>query len=283
MIRINKDLTAVPASLQNPTTEGHWNTIIADTAWHDNDRYKQEDVRTQLRTIYNNKCAFCEKSLLDMPKHVEHFRPKQANAKLTTCDASFGYYWLCFSWDNLLLACGECNSPKNSCFDINGTRATYNRETFANIHNLSAGYDALEQPLFFNPEVNDPEPHLVFDVNSQLSSKNPQMQYTIERCSLNRQELLELRMIILNDLKRDLDEKRLLHGRDVSALMADVVSVFQSFCRNTLANCAFSAWRKYIMRHYSSFLGTENEKPFSLALRFVIERSIRPAFPAIFQ
>jgi hypothetical protein len=69
-------------------------------------RYKVKDIKETLENIYHKKCAFCEKKLLDTSRAIEHFRPKKANNRIKKCDASFGYYWLAFAWDNLLLACG---------------------------------------------------------------------------------------------------------------------------------------------------------------------------------
>src|SRR5690606_33652023 len=63
-----------------------------------NDRYKLDDVKAALKSIYHNKCAFCEQRV-EMT-HVEHYRPKAI------------YYWLAYSWDNLLIACHHCNANK---------------------------------------------------------------------------------------------------------------------------------------------------------------------------
>ncbi len=284
MIRIyKKNLFEVPASLvdKTDTTEKHWEAVVRAGAWCDSERYKEEDVKEALRSIYDNKCAYCEKKLLDMPKHVEHFRPKQANPKIKTetCDASYGYYWLGFSWDNLIWACGECNSPKNSCFDIRGTRATYAGEPFANIHRLSAAYDAIERPLFFNPETADPAPLIDFDASGQIYSpqNDPQIKYTIERCKLYRVDLLQCRMIILNKLKKALSIKANSFGthRDRHRLKQDIEHIVHEFWEEAAEDSSeFAAWRRCILKKAGSFLSLPTQVA-TLTILLVIEESRR--------
>lgn len=70
-----------------------------------NSRYKQDDVKKALQTQYKNKCAFCEQ--YSERWDVEHYRPKTI------------YYWLAYSWDNLLYACPTCNQDyKKAKFDL---------------------------------------------------------------------------------------------------------------------------------------------------------------------
>ncbi len=52
------------------------------------------------------KCCYCEKWGERSGNDVEHYRPKCI------------YWWLAFTWSNLLYACDQCNSRKNSQFDL---------------------------------------------------------------------------------------------------------------------------------------------------------------------
>ena len=101
MIKIHKDLRKVPPSLNSQKTQEKRKELIDKGKYINtsayNDRYKQEDIKNELKRLYNSKCGFCEKDVTDHTPHVEHYRPK---AK---------YWWLAYSWDNLLLACEECN------------------------------------------------------------------------------------------------------------------------------------------------------------------------------
>ena len=99
---IEKDLNSIPNCLSNSTTQEHFQKVITDKKFEKSDRYKCKDVKDNLDKIYHKKCAFCEKSLLDADKPIDHFRPKNG-----------GYYWLSFSWDNLIMTCTECNRSKN--------------------------------------------------------------------------------------------------------------------------------------------------------------------------
>jgi hypothetical protein len=66
--------------------------------------YASKVVKAELEARQHGKCCYCE-TLLDDHKpyaysEVEHWRPKSS------------YYWLGYSWDNLLLSRGFCNKKK---------------------------------------------------------------------------------------------------------------------------------------------------------------------------
>ncbi|MBV0882133.1 hypothetical protein KTQ42_22920 [Noviherbaspirillum sp. L7-7A] len=50
---------------------------------------------------------------------VEHYRPKTSASRLPGCSLTHGYWWLAFTWENLLYACPNCNrSSKNDKFPL---------------------------------------------------------------------------------------------------------------------------------------------------------------------
>lgn len=108
MIKIDKSKVKQPATLNSPLTQQRRNELIEAGKYIDdekyNSRYKggkvagERDVQKILKELYHEKCAFCEQKAEVLA--VEHFRPKSI------------YYWLAYSWDNLLLACQKCNSHK---------------------------------------------------------------------------------------------------------------------------------------------------------------------------
>lgn len=57
-----------------------------------------EVAKTALAEMQHCKCCYCEK-VEEQPKYrdVEHYRPKSQ------------YWWLTWTWDNLLFACVDCN------------------------------------------------------------------------------------------------------------------------------------------------------------------------------
>ena len=148
MIPIHKDLKKIPESLKvdgasilhDPakTTHTRRNELIASgdyppsgqqSALYDS-RYKYQDVKDALRSLYHGKCAYCE--TYDPSPHVEHYRPKRG-----------GYYWLAYSWDNLIVSCSQCNTKKGNKFPIMGQKASFNgtAEDIAQINTLSDDND----------------------------------------------------------------------------------------------------------------------------------------------
>ena len=83
-------------------------TPSAQKAWEifgeNGDRTK---VREQLEEIQNYLCAYCENSLVN-DGHIDHFKPKSSNWKLT------------FDWENLLVSCthnDSCGRKKDDNFE----------------------------------------------------------------------------------------------------------------------------------------------------------------------
>ena len=63
-------------------------------------------MRSALRELFVNKCAYCESSLVGGDMDVEHYRPKGGVSEVP--DHS-GYYWLAYDWENLVASCSFCN------------------------------------------------------------------------------------------------------------------------------------------------------------------------------
>lgn len=203
MIRIKKDLTVIPDSLyisqENPleydkdkncpktslTTQKRRLEVIKAEKYPNSktinesvftaknkgsfdDRYKYKDIKEKLSDIYNDKCAYCETR--ERRLQVEHFRPKSK------------YYWLAYSWDNLLLSCSACNSKKIDVFEIEGTEATFDVNDFKNLNIISQKYNDQEKPKLLNPE-NKQDSELFkffkFDKNGSMFSENERCNYTI--------------------------------------------------------------------------------------------------------
>ena len=86
MIKVEKDFSNIPSILKKENREEAFNNNISSRSYCDSkNRYKVGSVQKRLNKIYNLKCAYCEQKLLDAPKHVEHYRPKNI------------YYWLAYS------------------------------------------------------------------------------------------------------------------------------------------------------------------------------------------
>ncbi len=186
MIHISKP-NIVPEVLNNDTTKRNFKKNVDAEKFVGSDRYTK--IREELSDLYNNKCAYCEKDCDST--HIEHYRPKSI------------YYWLAYSWDNLLLSCHECNTKKSDKFEINNAeRAKYQEEQLSDLHSKISDYDNFENQKLINPEQFMDEKlrnHFTFDGNASIIFKTPEMEHTIEVCDLNRDFLIKKRYAILND------------------------------------------------------------------------------------
>lgn len=63
-------------------------------------------ARKDLYYMQHNKCCYCEWCPGLKARDVEHFRPKAI------------YWWLAWSWPNLLFSCDICNSTKGNYFPL---------------------------------------------------------------------------------------------------------------------------------------------------------------------
>lgn len=247
MIKIEKDLRAIPSSLQVPPTGQAAQTthrkrleMIAQGEYKSNSsndaRYKMSDIKGPLFNIYHGKCAFCEQRVEQW--QVEHFRPKSI------------YYWLAFSWDNLLYACPSCNVSKSNKFDIEGTRAKAPK-SFKTINARSKSYDKKEKRLFFNPEVDDPAPHLTFQKDGLISSAHPQVKYTIATCEVDRSYLNDYRKKIWDDFLNDL-KSEVLVAANRDEIKQNVMVLVRKFRRDaeTAPANEFLAFRRYAIRFF---------------------------------
>lgn len=104
--------------------------------------------RDRLTQIQHGKCAYCEKKI--DKGAIEHYRPK--GAVVTSEDNGVylqpGYYWLAYSWWNMVLACTDCNSQdfKGNKFPIlndEGERCRSHLEEIA--HELPVLIDVVEE------------------------------------------------------------------------------------------------------------------------------------------
>lgn len=149
-------------------------------------------VKPALFAAQHRKCCYCEK-LEEQAKYrdVEHFRPKAT------------YWWLAWTWDNLLFACIDCNRE-------------YKGEQFP----LASGSSALvaeqsppggELPLLIDPadRTSDPLDEIEFRRETIQSRERwkpygltPRGRRTIEVCGLDRPGLLTLYASHVRDLVR---------------------------------------------------------------------------------
>jgi len=232
MIKVTKDLNDIPSILNKKNREDAFDENIKSQSYQDTKNlYKA--VQNKLQNIYNNKCAYCEDKLLNAPKHIEHYRPKSH------------YYWLAYSWDNLFLCCSSCNSSKGIKFDTKNEKIIYSNEPFKGIHTLGKSYDNIEEPYLINPEKDNIANKIVFDKQGKISSQDERVTYTIKTCNLNRNELIEKRMRILNTLNYQLKDALLIYKKKKDKdIFVPIINSFISECKTENDFYAFRVFCK---------------------------------------
>jgi uncharacterized protein (TIGR02646 family) len=242
VIRIDKASISVPESLNSDLTNQRRKELIDNTRYiYDsmyNARYKYNDIKEALEKLYRNKCAYCETK--SERWDVEHFRPKSI------------YYWLAYSWDNLLFACPDCNGFKSNHFEVLEHRVEYQVEDILAIHSLMKKYNQIENNLFFNPEIEDPEPNIRFEVNGKIISDDNRLNYTIEKCKLNRSKLIFARAKLWKDLKVILDRRTIeFQNTKQDSLHIKNEASKEDFINNSQnPENEFLAYRRYMIKHF---------------------------------
>lgn len=260
MIKIEKSFNDIPESLKPATVDFFQTSKIPMTSKNTHavresmaksrkyipeadTRYKHKDIKDSLVKIYGYKCAYCGIHLPQSMLHVEHFRPKGKyppkdgyNTKIHQPHS--GYYWISLSWDNLLLACTDCNNYKGSIFDIEQEqdRATYEKTDHQNwklIHQLSVQYDNQEKPLMINPEKEDPVDHFSFTKDGHLNGKTGRGKYTILVCKLDRADLVEARATIIKHFQSAINNLVAEHKDDCRSFLESAKAQIKTFMDET--------------------------------------------------
>lgn len=133
--------------------------------------------KRDLQRIQHGKCCYCETKFTSSDYGaVEHYRPKNSVRGVASHS---GYWWLAYSWDNLLLSCDVCNSSfKLTHFPLVDASKRVSDPT-GNIDD--------EEPLILDPFRDEPSLHIRFrkEVAAPLTERG---KATIEHCGLNRTE-----------------------------------------------------------------------------------------------
>jgi hypothetical protein len=174
-----------------------------------------------------NKCCYCEKIIPKGYNDVEHYRPKGRAVRDPGCRLTHGYWWLAYSWDNLLFSCSHCNrSAKNDLFPLDRGSTSLIAEDVC---------PGQEKAMLIDPgALTNPVEHIEFVYECPVIGQEKHWwarprdgsafgSYTIKVCDLNRAELRELRTNYVNNhvspqiqlLKTEIalgDSERILHS-----------------------------------------------------------------------
>lgn len=126
--------------------------------------YKHPEIKKNLFTSSNEKCAFCESKPAESGNiEVEHFAPKSVYPEKT------------FEWENLLPACRKCNESKDT-------------------------HDTIIDPII-NPYIDDPSDYIQYDYLEINAIRDTpffeKTDLTIRVCDLNATRLILARSNIL--------------------------------------------------------------------------------------
>jgi uncharacterized protein (TIGR02646 family) len=171
-----------PAILEKKEKEWTDKFLMSGKDRPDNSKYAHEDIRGLLESMSHHKCFYCEQKLKGIPSEIDHFIEVAEQKDLA------------FDWDNLYLACTNCNN-KVPNKDIAVTDA---------LNPCNDTDDIIEQHLSFEKEQ-------IIVANNSIIGHN-----TIQKYKLAEPELDLLRSKILNDFKDvliDITQTQLQEGR----------------------------------------------------------------------
>lgn len=245
MIKINKDLNDIPRSLLSEETHQRRQELINQKKYirteHYNKCYRASDIKEKLKTIHHGKCIYCEQIIEHF--HVEHYRPKSI------------YYWLAFSWDNLLLACPVCNQKKLDNFPLEGIQSltppffTNKKDIARKFNNLSSELNKVEKPILVNPELENPENFIFFLQNGEINSNSSRYRKTIEICQLSRPAIVERRKKIIDSLKRKIT-KELIRAKTSKEQQNSLRGCIRNFIDDASdPTNEFIGFRRYVKKH----------------------------------
>lgn len=154
--------------------------------------YGHADIREALWAAQQHKCCYCEKDIELTYEDVEHYRPKAEADRHPGCAAIHGYWWLAFTWENLLYACRQCNEGKKR------TKFPLNRGSVALMAEQTP--PGQEIPLLIDPTMESGVRHIEFRRERrgrrdywipEPRNNSPQGRWTIDVCGLDRSPLLD--------------------------------------------------------------------------------------------
>jgi uncharacterized protein (TIGR02646 family) len=250
-------------------------------------------IKSDLKDIYHNKCAFCEVELTEQDTEnkftVEHYRPKSI------------YYWLGAEWTNLFPACCACNHKKGNEFPLFLGKNKIKSAPFDDInHSLikdrcKANSDELlnEEPLYLHPEITTPEKYFQFEAKKQGAatilnedSLSPLEQEQARKMLklINRPSVEEKRKRKWTDYQTKL-RRIILNGREeLGSNYSDYsekeikllfLSFFAEIKENQQSDKEFSLFHCYLIKNFNDFFLPEVKDERDLEIKNLVERAYK--------
>jgi hypothetical protein len=226
--------------------------------------YKDIEVKKALEKLFHGKCAYCEGQPTSQgPWDVEHYRPK---GRVKENENHPGYYWLAYTWENLLPSCAYCNQGRTdqpTFDDPTPLPAAGKVDQFPLLnetHRANTPDDPLdiEEPLLLNPCVDqDCENHFRYDIQGHILPANPnnhRAKKTIEICHLKRRRL---RMDRAKQIEKVIKSVR-IHEKALKLNDAELVNETRELVDLfTAAESPFAGAARYIDRNRHAFIGVQ--------------------------
>lgn len=109
-------------------------------------------AKKALAACLSDKCWYCERPVEVTYDGTDHRRPK-TEAKRGGSHPTYGYWWLAWTWENLLFACDACNKVKGTKFPLTPSSVPLVPEEMP---------PGRENALLLDPTVDDPLDHIRF-------------------------------------------------------------------------------------------------------------------------
>ena len=238
--------------------------------------YKLNQVKSALKKLFHNKCAYCESKTDHVASmDIEHYRPKSGVVGSDGRYHETHYYWLANNWDNLLIACQNCNRQhktknRNGELEITGKANQFPIEYEGDRAPELATATQLkdEKPLILNPCEDNPDDHLVFLEDGTVVSETTKGQVTIDILGLNRQDLMIRRSDLAARINKELKLIQLLFDRFKEGTPDDanmeVLNEAMQFLQEAIKDKAeFAGMARQLIstdQLISDFLNQQNEK-----------------------
>lgn len=151
-----------------------------------------------LHELFQGRCAFCESESDEAGLHF--FRPiNGAEPQQNMVDAHIYYAWLAYAWQNLYLACTQCNRHAGNYFPVRGKRAPIpSAETFMNYLQSGSGlwpdWPPKEKALLVDPcKAQSFFTHFTMQNDGLMVAVSESGRETIRTYGLNRESLVRQR------------------------------------------------------------------------------------------
>ena len=185
------------------------------------------EVKKFLYESQHGKCCYCERKKDREETDVEHFRPK---AEVEEAQDHPGYWWLAYSWENLLIACKMCNQKKRSKFPL--------KDKYKRAYMEDSDLDE-EEPIMINPLKEDPELLIDYDFPTGTDFPEKFMVKAVGKCVRSKKTVDELTGINDENVMLERADKLEYYTICVSLMNNGTGGLRSSICRR-LRDCVSS-------------------------------------------